>query len=707
MTSFVADEQQSLGLIHYWNLDEASGSTASDAVGGAHGTLSGATWEVGGGTSGSALRFDGSSDYLDIGTLDVESGSGLTLALWFKADDFDVDAARLIAKATGKEQENTYWLLGMHGKTGLRFRVRAGGSTEQLGTSTGVIQTGTWYHAAATYDGSTMKIYIDGAEMASKSKTGAVDTNPSVYAAVGRLHPTAGAFKYDGLIDDVRIYDRGLSASEIADLASGALAPARSTPVPHLYVGTLNYGGGEIWRTPVPDQADGPYSWQKVLDTGSNPQGNAGFRNMVVFNDRVWAVSRNDDSGCQLWRSDTSGMNFQMVVGPGVGPGAGFGDPDNESGRGLHVFGDFLYIGLQNTEGGTGELWRTNGDGTFQQVALPAAMGGAGSGNNSMHTMAVRDGKLYVGARNLGGGLQIWSSPDGVSFSPVVGPGGSAAPSGFGDLSEGLPLDLHVHNGYLFVGVGRAGGFNSYRIDPGDASYTKVASGGLGDGYANYSWRYETFDGHLWMGVYNYLPLYNPRSRRGAELYRSPDNGDTWELMVGGLPFNPGECFSYGLDDRQNYGIRTFHVVDGKMYLGTATCPNGCSSLEGAEVWVWPSTGVAANSATAALDPDDTNADAASSAPTATGISTIYPNPFNPSTTVEVSLTTRERVTLGIYDARGKLVRTLKNGTLPAGLHRVDWDGRDDVGNRVATGVYFVRFNAGSIEATRKAVLIK
>jgi hypothetical protein len=84
-----------------------------------------------------------------------------------------------------------------------------------------------------------------------------------------------------------------------------------------------------------------------------------------------------------------------------------------------------------------------------------------------------------------------------------------------------------------------------------------------------------------------------------------------------------------------------------------------------------------------------------------------YPNPFNPSTTIPFSLAAQENVTLRIYDARGALVRTLKNESLPAGVHQVVWDGRDAGGRQAATGVYFVRLRAGTYEMTQKIVLIK
>ncbi|UCH83885.1 MAG: HYR domain-containing protein [Candidatus Latescibacterota bacterium] len=93
--------------------------------------------------------------------------------------------------------------------------------------------------------------------------------------------------------------------------------------------------------------------------------------------------------------------------------------------------------------------------------------------------------------------------------------------------------------------------------------------------------------------------------------------------------------------------------------------------------------------------------------PSVTALRSAYPNPFNPSTTIPFTLVNQERVLLRIYDARGKLVRLLKNDVMPAGSHEVVWDGRDNSGNQMATGVYFVRFVAGSYEMTKKVVMLK
>lgn len=95
-------------------------------------------------------------------------------------------------------------------------------------------------------------------------------------------------------------------------------------------------------------------------------------------------------------------------------------------------------------------------------------------------------------------------------------------------------------------------------------------------------------------------------------------------------------------------------------------------------------------------------------APSATtSIRGVYPNPFNPHTTVSFSITHPQRVTIEIHDAAGRKVKTLADGEYAAGDFEVYWNGRDGTGLEAASGVYFLRFKAGKRTESRKLVLIR
>lgn len=85
-----------------------------------------------------------------------------------------------------------------------------------------------------------------------------------------------------------------------------------------------------------------------------------------------------------------------------------------------------------------------------------------------------------------------------------------------------------------------------------------------------------------------------------------------------------------------------------------------------------------------------------------------YPNPFNPTTKIQFSIPKQSSVDLAIYDIHGRLVRTLVAGQeFSQGSYHVDWDGKNNNGDRVATGIYFSRIQAGNYSATKKMTLLK
>ena len=102
----------------------------------------------------------------------------------------------------------------------------------------------------------------------------------------------------------------------------------------------------------------------------------------------------------------------------------------------------------------------------------------------------------------------------------------------------------------------------------------------------------------------------------------------------------------------------------------------------------------------------------ASLIPEETALLPNYPNPFNPETWIPYQLSEPAEVTLRIYAVNGELVRTLTLGHTPAGIYQsrtraVYWDGKNDVGESVASGVYFYTLTAGDFTATRKMLIRK
>lgn len=95
------------------------------------------------------------------------------------------------------------------------------------------------------------------------------------------------------------------------------------------------------------------------------------------------------------------------------------------------------------------------------------------------------------------------------------------------------------------------------------------------------------------------------------------------------------------------------------------------------------------------------------SVPTEFDMEQNYPNPFNPETTIRFSLPNASQVKLEIYNMLGKRVRSLVNGQFNAGIHTAKWDGKDDFGRSLSSGVYFYRIEADRFAKTQRMVMMK
>ncbi len=99
--------------------------------------------------------------------------------------------------------------------------------------------------------------------------------------------------------------------------------------------------------------------------------------------------------------------------------------------------------------------------------------------------------------------------------------------------------------------------------------------------------------------------------------------------------------------------------------------------------------------------------DTAPARPTESAIQPCYPNPFNPATTIPVTVARTGSIRLEVFDLLGRRQRTLVSGVVTAGTHIYQWDGRDDGGGEMAGGVYFCRLQSEQNVSTRQLVLIR
>ena len=211
-------------LIAGYPFEEGGGSTVLDLSGnGNNGTLAGEVVRSLSGETGEAIDFNGSDSSINLGAMDITTPT-MSIALWFKPDDFGVSDGRLISKADGISSSAHYWMISTISHAGqkrLRFRLK----TENGGTSTlignAALIPSVWTHVSVTYDGVNMKLFQNGIEIGSLTKTGAISTSSSIEAWIG-ANPSNNKF-FDGLIDDVRLYGEALDGATIQDIIAGNL----------------------------------------------------------------------------------------------------------------------------------------------------------------------------------------------------------------------------------------------------------------------------------------------------------------------------------------------------------------------------------------------------------------------------------------------------------------------------------------------------
>jgi uncharacterized protein (TIGR03382 family) len=315
-------------LVAWYRFDESAGSSAADSSPNSNpGTLVGfptddSQWVAG--RIGGALAFDGSDDHVDCGntaSLDaVQTGGAITIAAW-------------VALSGG----NSYPMIVTRGNSLLEFRFE--GTTRQLQLAAGgwtlagpadAVSAGEWHHVAGTFDDATdtQRLYVDGSVVKEDTGVTGAMTHAGNTLYVGRRED---GYYFDGVIDDLRIYDRALSAAEIAGLhgLGDAAAPSitsfapdtATVGVPYVYTitatgnpaPTFSVGGNPSWLTLSGSALSGTPTVSDVGTTGT-----------------ITVTATNSEG------SDQQTFQIEVVAGPNGPPTASITSPAD---------GDYLAFG--------------------------------------------------------------------------------------------------------------------------------------------------------------------------------------------------------------------------------------------------------------------------------------------------------------------------------------------------------------------------
>jgi chitodextrinase len=198
----------STGLVAAYGFNEGSGTTVSDASGnGNNGTVSGAIWSSSG-KYGSALTFNGSSAVVTIGNAaSLQLTTAMTLEAW--VDPTVVNSAWRDVIYKGNDN---YFLEGTSQVSSVPGAGGTFGTADDLTLGTAALPVNTWTHLASTYDGATLRLYVNGVQVDSLAQTGNIVTSANPLQIGG--DSLYGQY-FAGMIDEVRIYNVALTAAQI------------------------------------------------------------------------------------------------------------------------------------------------------------------------------------------------------------------------------------------------------------------------------------------------------------------------------------------------------------------------------------------------------------------------------------------------------------------------------------------------------------
>jgi chitodextrinase len=288
------------GLVAAYAFNEGSGTVATDLSGnGNNGTISGATW-TGSGKYGSALVFNGSSAVVTIADApSLRLSNAMTLEAWVSPSTVSSAWRDVVYKAN-----DNYYLEGTtdHGG-GVPCGAGTFGTADVGAFGTTVLTLNTWAHLATTYDGATLRFYVNGVQVSSLAQTGKIVTSANPLQIGG---DSLYGQHFAGTIDEVRVYNVALSAAQIqadmnAPLGAVVSAPGNLTAVAtggtqvnlnwSASTGTLNVSGYLVERC----QGVGCNSFAQIGTTTSTSYGDTGLTPNTTYNYRVRAVDTGGD----------------------------------------------------------------------------------------------------------------------------------------------------------------------------------------------------------------------------------------------------------------------------------------------------------------------------------------------------------------------------------------------------------------------------
>jgi hypothetical protein len=218
VTVTVNNPPVSSGLVLAYGFEETAGTVASDASPAKNeGTVNGAT-RTASGRFGRALSFDGINDRVDVpDAASLDLTNAMTLEAWVRPSSNSGWQTALL-----KERGTTGHVYALYASNGATPITESYLTSYNGATAPSPLALNTWTHLASTYDGTTLRLYVNGTQVATKAFSGAMAATASPLRIGGNA--VWGEY-FSGLIDEVRVYNRALSATEIGADMNAAVKP--------------------------------------------------------------------------------------------------------------------------------------------------------------------------------------------------------------------------------------------------------------------------------------------------------------------------------------------------------------------------------------------------------------------------------------------------------------------------------------------------
>lgn len=810
------------GLRGRWGLNEGSGTVANNSVTGSpNGTLTnGPTWTTGTPFAlASSLKFGASSAYATFGNPPELGLRRFTVETLFRRDGAGtaittgtggVTAIPLVTHGAAESEVdsiNMNWFLGIRSSDNVLcadFEDTLGGTNHPIAGTT-AITNGTWYYGAVTYDGTTLRLYLNGG-LESEIVVG---VNPTSYthqraglATSLKSDSTANGF-FNGALDEVRVWNYARTASEIATNVNSQIASPRSGLVARW---GLNEGAGSVFRstagTSLPGRIKGTgWSWDAtapfniIVVSHTPPEAPTGLSSLAISHAQIdlsWTDNSWNETGFEIEQSVSgSGGPFAPLATVPAGTQTytsdnlngdheycyqvravnGFGSSDwttvscattpAEAPRALDfgsstayvTFGRASALDLQQF---TLETWfRRDGVGTTANtgnggvIAIPLITKGEQQTDGDR-----RDMNYFLGIRGTDSVLvaDLEATPGGQNY-PVIG----VTPVHTGEWHHvavtyngskwSLYLDGQVETELVVNAMPQWQSWQHAGL--GAAMDTAGTPAGHFDGVLDEAriWNYArtqteiqaTINTQIASAQAGLVARWALNEDAGTIIHGSAGTAVTGILKntgyswTGPAPFNAWvpvavtvQSFAGALEDGAavlRWTTSFEQSIDGFNLLRSEYEGMGYAPVNAALISSKGPRGGAYEFSDATIALNRTyyyqieevsergskivSGPYALSARAPFQLSQNSPNPFNPTTTIKFTIPKDDNVKLVVYDASGRRIRTLVDQPLRANFYKVSWDGRNDAGRMVSSGVYLYRLQAGHNVQAKKMLLLR